>query len=105
MSNSFELYIELLTAKRKASDLEKVASKLRRLANHNMSDELNNVSKNWRSPNASKFLNKGTALRERILAEAKSIENDAEIIRRIAQRVYDSEMEALSIAKKRSYNG
>lgn len=100
---SYELFIEFLAAKTQAEELERIASRLRRMANHNLGDELNHIAKNWRSPNASDFIKKGNRLREKLLAEAKSLENDADVIRRISKRVYDTEMEALSIAKKRTY--
>ena len=46
---------------------------------------------------------KHNQLIERIRVQADALQNDADTIRRIAKRTYDTEMKALEISKTRSY--
>ena len=47
MATEFEIYINYVTAKRKANQLDQVAAKLRRMAENNIPNDLSVLKKNW----------------------------------------------------------
>ncbi len=101
--NSNQLYINYLLTLKKAKELERAAAKLRRAAENNIEHEINIVKKNWKSEASDNFIKKLLLLKHKMLTEAVKLEKTAEVIRRIAKRTFDTEMEALEISRNRIY--
>lgn len=99
----FRLYCDFLDAKRKAAELDRISNELSKIGRDKIKNDLNSVNKNWNGSASDVFLSKGNKLTEDILSVAESLHNTADTIIRVAQRVYDSEMKALEIARKRTY--
>ena len=62
---------------------------------------INNLSSAWTGANARLFLRKEGQLQNDIEQTARALNEIADDIRRIAQRVYDAEMRAYAIAARR----
>ena len=104
MFTKFQLYIDFQSANMRAGDLERAANRLRKVAESALPDELHDISVNWTGDASAAFIRKGYELKDKLLAEAKSLEASAETIRRIAKRTYDTEMKALEKANCRIYH-
>lgn len=98
-----KLYCDFIAAKRKASELERVAGNIRRLSNNNLQSECNAIDSNWDGEASEAFLKKVRTLQNNLAAQADALDRTADTIRRVAEMVYKSEMRALEIAQKRSY--
>lgn len=98
-----ELYCNYLIARKKASDLDKIANQIRKLAENKFNSELNKIEKNWVGTVSIAYINKGKILTEHLIQKSISLQNTAETIRKVAERVYNTEMKALEIAKSRTY--
>ncbi len=84
-----------------AGDLDNIAKEVRKLADRSLTDSLTSIDKNWDGENSKKFLNKGNKLKGRIADSADDIQRIAESIRQMAEAIYESEMEAVRIARER----
>lgn len=98
-----QLYIELNSAKQRAAELDRAASRLRNLASNSFPAELRKIDANWNGESSVRFIAKGKDIIEKINAEADALQKCADTIRTIARRVYDSEMKALEISRNRTY--
>lgn len=101
---AFEIFCNYSAANRKANELENIARKLRNLSNNNFERSLSDISLCWDGDASKAYINKGRQLQLKIRQEADSLQDDADTIRRIAQRIYDTEMKALELSKQRTYN-
>ena len=90
-------------AKAAASRLDDIADSIARMMSGDYESSLDSVGHSWRGENATLFLTKGNELREKIEKIISDLRAAAEVIRRIAQNTYDSEMRALEIARQREY--
>ncbi len=98
-----KLYCDFIAAKRKASELERIARNIRSLSNKNLQAECNAIEISWDGEASVAFLKKIRTLQNNLVSEAESLDRTADTIRRIAETVYKSEMRALEIAQKRTY--
>lgn len=101
---AFEIYCNFVAAKSKANELENIARKLKSLSDNNLNHTLADLDKFWNGDAHHAYISKGRKLQQKIKQEADSLQNDADTIRRIAQRTYDTEMKALELSKQRSYH-
>ncbi len=88
---------------RKANELMRVARDIRNIADNKFESCLENIEKGWRGDSANAYFNKCNILLYKMNLTAKSLEESAETIKKIALRTYRSEMQSLEIANKRSY--
>lgn len=99
----YQLYIDLLSANARAGDLERTANRLKKTA-ESVSNETHAITNNWTGNAASEYIKKGNMLVEKIMAEARAIDLYAQTIRRIARRIYETEIKALDMANSRTYH-
>ena len=97
------MFFDFLDAKYKANQLDNVARELRSIAQNKLTGDIRVLEKKWSGEACDKFILKGNKLIERLNKEADSLNCTANTIRKIAEKVYVSEMNALEIAKKRNY--
>ena len=102
MANRWQITMDFNSAKSKASELERIAADLKRLANTDLDGTMTNLSSDWKGDNATAYIRKGQNLKEQIQRTAASLEKTASTIRSIAQNIYDTEMEAVRIAEERT---
>lgn len=100
---SNELYCNFVSSKRKADELEKIAQELKRLADGEFENNIQSISTVWTGEGSNMFKGKSLVLKNDIMLCATSLEKTAETIRIVATRIYNSEMNALKIAKERKY--
>lgn len=86
-----------------AGELEQVASNIKKMANDNLSRNLQDLSNYWQGSNAEAYLKKGTQLHTDMKATAKELEDIASAIRTIAKNIYDTELKNIEIAESRTY--
>lgn len=105
MKSESEISLDFKQSIKRAEELENVASDMRKLANDELGNTLNELSAAWRGEAAGSFMNKGAILQEKINKSASNLQNIAATIRSVAKRTYDAEMRALQIARERTYGG
>ena len=103
MATRKEIEFDFQRAKEQAEKIDKIADRLRRISQNDFGNSLQNLSAGWKGESASLYLQKGSALQEKIEATANALYGVAEDIRTIARRIYEAEMAALEIAQERSY--
>lgn len=97
-----EIYFNYEQAIRQAAQLETIAKNLRKAANNTMEDILNHVNSAWKSDSAPQYIKKGQKVEGDILTTAGNLENIAQAIRTIAERIKEAELEAWRIANARN---
>lgn len=88
-------------AKRQADELEDVAEAVKKLADQNLEETLEQIAANWTGDNSTNYVAKGKTLQGNITATAQSLEETAGAIREIAEVIYEAEMEAWERAHDR----
>lgn len=101
MKNESQIKIDFSRAYREAERLERIANKLKVLANGKMEQSMMNLSSIWTGTNSKDFLKKESQLKEDMIETAKRLNDVADDIRRIARRVYETETRAYEIASRR----
>lgn len=104
MAKSLHLIeMDFKNAIRQAENLERIAKEIENLLNGQFDSCMNIVSGNWRGENASSYIRKGNIVREDICCEAKKIRDTAAVVREIARRLYEADMRAYRLARKRKH--
>lgn len=102
MARSLEaIEMDLSKAERQASELEEIASSLNTMSDKDLGGTLDELAKNWTGDNAVKYLKKGEALQGNLETTASAIQAVADVIRRIAEEIYEAEMRAWERAHDR----
>lgn len=91
-------------ARGQANELDEIANNLSQLAYSDFAGTMQNISMNWKGENATKYLKKGESLQSNMNSTAKSLRSVASEIRRVAQNIYNADMEALRIAREREFH-
>ena len=102
--SAYRIRMDYQKAIKEADKLKVLASDLKQTADR-LDQSLTNVKSAWKSDSSVKYVNKGRKLREELKKRAKELDQAAGVIRQIAQNTYKAEMEALRLAKERSYSG
>ena len=100
-SSLWEINFNYNKAVKQSNDLKGVARDLANAANRDMEDILSEVDRVWKSDNSSQYIQKGQKVCRDIVDTSKRIEQIADAIRTIAERVRRAEMEAWRIANER----
>jgi uncharacterized protein YukE len=87
-------------AKVQAQRLEAIAYEMKRTANLNFDQALSGLSIGWKGESATQYIRKAQHVRNDILNTAHDLEAVAASIRRVAQKIYNAEMEAKRIAEE-----
>ncbi len=82
-----------------ANQLENLADELRNLATRNVDAALDQVAANWKGDSSNLFLQKGNKSKDDLIKAAKQLSNTANAIKRAAENVRRSELEAKRIAE------
>lgn len=102
---SVQIYCNYLSAKAQANELEEIANDIIKLSDEQLSNEFMYVYLQWTGEASKSYQNRGRILRTQIKDHANELKKAASTIRRVAERVYKTEMEALRIARERKYKG
>ncbi len=89
-------------ARADAAEIDHIAETLRGLSATQMENSMNRLAGAWTGDNAKLFLRKEEQLKTDIRETARSLNDIADDIRRIARRVYEAEMRAYEIACRRN---
>ena len=101
MKSKSRIKMNFAKARNDAAGIDQVAVNLRSLSRNQLNSSINNLSSAWTGANARLFLRKEGQLQNDIEQTARALNEIADDIRRIAQRVYDAEMRAYAIAARR----
>lgn len=85
-----------------AKKLDDLAAQLRRIASSDLQSAMNNLSNNWSGESASAFLKKAQKANEDLLKNAKLLTSTASAIRKSAENIRNSELQALDIINQKS---
>ena len=103
MGSKQEIEMNFRNALKQADKLTNAAYRLRKIADNDYRNELQNISNAWKGENASLFLQKCEVLTDRMDSTAEELKSIAETIKRRAKNIYDAEMRALDTANRRNY--
>ena len=101
--SELSIRMDFAKAKAAAGRLDEIADNLTGTLSGEYDDSMDSVRQNWRGDSATLFLTKAGELWDKVNKTASDLRAAADVIRRIAQNVYDSEMRALEIARQREY--
>ncbi len=93
--------MDFQNALRQAEALEQAARELELLANGSLQECLRGVAANWKGENAVLFCKKGNIVRTNIGYAAESINHTAQVLRQMAQNIYEAEKRNYEIATER----
>ena len=99
----YQLYINLLSANSRASELERTSARIKAVA-ADLQAKTAETSANWQGAASKEFAAKGRILHAKLIKEAQSLQQTADTIRRIAKRTYETELKALEMANQRVYH-
>lgn len=92
-------------ALQQAARLDELAAQLSSLSGNQFSGTLQQVSHNWKSDSASKYIQKGARLQGNMGKTVKDLQITANNIRITARRIHEAEMEAKRLADQRTSRG
>ncbi len=98
MKSEYEIYMDYNAAIRQAERLESIARKVRSMGQESMSSTFNSIRASWTGENSEAFLDKGNVLKSKVLRVADDVAKTARVIREIAERTKNAELEAIRIA-------
>lgn len=101
MASRYQIQMDFNKAGQKAGELDDIADRLSKIAETDLPNILNGLGSDWKGDNADAYIRKGVGVGENMRETVKDLRNTAATIRKIAQNVYDAEMEALRIAEER----
>lgn len=104
MATRASILFDYMRAINQARKLEGLADDLRRLANSNVESTVNNLSSNWKGEGASEFLKKADKAQQDLRNNADQLDKTANVIRRSAENIKNSELRALEIIEQMSQN-
>lgn len=86
-----------------AGKLEDIADALFKLHDDNIETTLSSIRTAWTGEHADTFCSKYDTAGDNVVKTAKNLKATAETIRRMAKNTYDAEMEAIRIARLRTF--
>lgn len=96
-----QIRMDFAKAKADAGRLDGIASHMKSLANDRFDKSMLSLYSAWSGENSRQFLQKEERIKEKLLQNARELQNIAADIRRVAKRVHDAEMRAYDIASRR----
>lgn len=88
--------IDFQQAQAQAKKLEDMADSMKRLANQQMADTIQEISYCWKGETATAYLGKAERVKQDIASTADTLYAVASRIKAQAKRIYDAEMQAIS---------
>ena len=105
MATEYSIKMDFEKAKASAAKLDDVADSINQKMENDYQELMGDVRYNWKGDNADRFLVKSEVIVEKLNTVEKNLHETADTIRRIAKNIYDAEMRALEIARKREFEG
>lgn len=105
MKTQWQIEFDFNQARKQAERLDDIADRLENLAKRQIESCNQEIPSYWRGKSASLFQQKQEEMKTNVLETAQDLRAQAEHIREIARRLYEAEMAALEIARRRSYSG
>lgn len=103
MATRASIEMDFRQAMAQADRVDDAANNLSGVSNRQLEGTLQDLASGWNGENADAYLAKGAKLQSRINNSASELQEIASTIRRIAKRIYDTEMANLRIAEQRDY--
>ncbi len=101
MKSKAQIRMNFVKARADADKIDRIAAMMRKLSREKMENSMNNLAAAWTGTNSRLFLKKEGQLQTDIDQTVRNLNDIADDIRKIAQRVYDAEMRAYEIAIRR----
>ena len=105
MASYSTIKFNFVQAKLQAQRLENIASEMRNMANQNFESAISQLSGGWKGESATLYIRKAENVRNDILKTARDLDAVAGSIRKVAQKVYNAEMEAKRLAEEIARKG
>lgn len=105
MKSSSQIKFDFNNATQQARRLEELADQVEKDVVRGLEENIQMLRVVWTGEAARGFVRKEEQLHAQVKESAAELRHIAEDIRRIARRVYDSEMRALEIARRRVSGG
>lgn len=96
--------INFQAAQMQAKKLEDIADDMKRLANQQLANTIQEMSTCWKGEAAASYFSKADKVKQDIAATAKKLYIIADSIREEAKRIYDAEMKAVALAQSNTNN-
>lgn len=90
-------------ALKRADELSETARNIMKVSENISNDVMAGLEADWHGNSATDYKRKLNLFSAKVECEAKKLENIANTIRRVAKRIYDTEMQSLEISRKRTY--
>ena len=103
MKTKTQIEIDFAQAKAMAAQLDEIAGNIGKLSTNEFEACIDNTRRHWTGENATNYVAKCELLQNQLDTTKGAISRAAETVRKIAQQLYDAEMQALAIAQARSY--
>jgi len=102
-SKEAKIRMDFERANTTADRINDIADALIKLHDNDFESVLNSVQIAWTGENANSFCTKYDTASEDVVKSANNLRSTAETIRRMAKNTYDAEMDAVRIARLRSF--
>ena len=102
--SSSQIEINFQAAQMQAKKLEDIADDMKRLADQQLANTIQEMSACWKGEAATAYFGKADKVKQDIAATAKTLHTIAASIREEAKRIYDAEMKAVALAQSNSNN-
>lgn len=99
-----KIEINFQAAQAQAKKLEDIADDMKRLANQQLANTIQEMSACWKGEAATSYFSKADKVKQDIAATAKTLYAIAESIREESKRIYDAEMRAVTLAQSNTNN-
>lgn len=101
MKSRSQIRMNFAKARKDADKIDQIAASLKTLSKKQLEASMSNLAVAWTGTNSRLFLKKEGKLQGDMVQTARDLNDIADDIRRIAQRVYEAEMRAYEIATRR----
>lgn len=96
-----EIRFDYQNAMAQAKRLDELADSIDRRVAGKLEESAQSIHAAWKGDTSTRYIRKTQTLKEEIRKTARTLRETAADIRRIAQALYNAEMQALEIARKR----
>lgn len=94
--------INFQTAQAQAQKLESIADSIKGLSSRQMASTIQEMSACWKGESAAAYLSKAEQVQQNISKTSEELYKAAAAIREQAKRIYDAEMQSITLAQTQS---
>ena len=98
-----EIYLHYSGAMKQAAELEAVAGRMKELLDGDIADTFTDAESAFKGEAGRKFQIRGRDLTDRLKSCQISLRQNAAALKNLAERVFQADMDALMIARRRDY--